>query len=454
MKTQASAIICAGALLLPFMQIAPAHAAPSPEEVKRLGNDLTPFGAEKAGNKDGTIPAYTGGLTAPPAGFDKAGAVRPDPFANEKPLFSIDAKNADKYADKLSEGTKALMKLYGDFRIDVYPSYRTVAYPKFVIDNTLKNAARAKMTDDGLGMSGARAGIPFPIPANGNEVMLNFQARYQGLSFQVPKYSAYNVDSNGKLVLSSQGSWTMEYPYYDESRTDEPVVLNRARASYTGPARRAGESLLAMDPVNYADKGRRAWQYLPGQRRVRLAPDIAYDTPNPGTNGMSTYDDVNLFNGKLDRYDFKLVGKKELYIPYNTYRFSYNDKPEDVFQAKFINPSVVRWELHRVWVVEAKLKEGQRHIYSRRTFYVDEDSWTVVASDQYDGRGQLWRAGFAYLNQAYDANAPISTAGHYDLISGSYYINIWPGTGGVKFMSALQPDGAWTPDSLAGQGVR
>jgi len=453
MKIPASAMFCAGALLLP---LAVAHATATPEEAKRLGNELTAVGAEKAGNKEGTIPAYTGGLATPPAGYDKSrGAVRPDPFASEKPLYSVDAKNMAQYADKLSEGAKGLMKLHADFRIDVYPTHRTVAYPKSVLDNTLKNATRAKLTEDGLGMTGARAGIPFPIPKNGNEVMLNYQARYQGMAYQVPKFSAYNVDSNGKLVLSTQGSWTMEYPYYDESREgDATGVLNRARANYTGPARRAGEALLAMDPINYADKGRRAWQYMPGQRRVRLAPDVAYDTPNPGTNGMSTYDDVNLYNGKMDRYDFKLVGKKELLVPYNTYRFSYNDKPEDVFQAKFINPAVVRWELHRVWVVDATLKEGARHIYSRRTFYVDEDSWTVLASDQYDGRGQLWRAGFAYLNQAYDAGTPISTAGHYDLISGSYYINIWPGAGGVKIMNELQTDAVWTPESLAGQGVR
>jgi hypothetical protein len=148
------------------------------------------------------------------------------------------------------------------------------------------------------------------------------------------------------------------------------------------------------------------------------------------------------------------VGKKEMYVPYNTYRFAYHDKPEELFQPKFINPSHVRWELHRMWVVEAKLKEGQRHIYSRRTFYVDEDSWFVVAVDQYDGRGQLWRPGFGYLHQGYDATVPIISAGHYDLIAGTYYVNIWPGATGAKLSNTLEPDSQWTGDSLAGQGVR
>ncbi len=431
------------------------HATVSADEAKKLGTTLTLVGAEKAGNKDGTIPEYTGGLTKAPAGYDSSKSVRPDPFASEKPLFSVDAKNMDKYADKLTEGTKALMKSIPGYRIDVYPTQRTAVYPKFVLDNTVKNATRAKLSDDGVSMSGARAGIPFPIPKNGAETMQNFVARYYGRSILVPKFSTYNADAAGKVVMSLQGSYLREGLYYDESRSGEPTILNRVRVEYSAPARRAGESLIYIDPLDYADKGRRAWQYLPGQRRVRLAPDLSYDTPNGGAAGMATYDDVDLFNGKMDRFDWKLVGKKEMLVPYNTYKFTYNDKPEDVFQAKSVNPSVLRWELHRVWVVEATLKEGKRHIYSRRTFYLDEDSWAALSSDQYDGRGQLWRAGFAYLTQSYDVSVPTTlTAGHYDLVAGSYYVTGWPGAYGVEFSDTLRPDSAWTPDSLAGTGVR
>ena len=449
MKKLVMAMLGAGLLCA---QVGFVHAALSADEARKLGTTLTPVGAEKAGNKDGTIPEYTGGLSTAPAGFDKARGVRPDPYANEKPLFSIDAKSMDKHADKLTEGTKALMKSLPGYRIDVYPTHRTAAYPKFVIDNTVKNAVRAKMTDDGLGFTGSRAGIPFPIPKTGGEAMMNYIARFDGMSVVLPKYSAYNVNSAGQMVMSTGGVWTIERPYYDE--TKDLQVLTRARANYMAPARRAGESVMTAESFDGA-KGRRAWQYLPGQRRVRLAPDLAYDTPNPSTAGISTVDDVNLFNGKPDRFDWKLVGKKEVYVPYNTYRFTYHDKPEELFQAKFINPELVRWELHRMWVVEATLKEGQRHVYSRRTFYLDEDSWNVLAADQYDGRGQLWRPGFAYITQSYDVPAPISIpSGHYDLIGGGYYINVWPGASGMKVSDTLTPDSQWTADSLAAAGVR
>jgi len=429
-----------------------ANAGVSADEARKLGAELTPAGAEKAGNKDGSIPAYTGGLTSAPAGYDKATNVRPDPFAAEKPLYSVDAKSMDKYADKLTEGTKAVMKGNPEYRVDVYPTHRTAAYPKFVLDNTLKNATSASVDSKG-DIQGARAGIPYPIPKTGVEAMWNFVARFYGMSMQLPRFSAYNVDSAGKLVLSNQGSYMTEGVYYDENKPDAGV-LNRVRTEYTGPARRAGESAMVIDAMD-GEKGRRAWQYLPGQRRVRLAPDLSYDTPNPGTNGMSTYDDVNLFNGRMDRFDFKLVGKKEIIVPYNTYRFSYADKPEQVFLAKSINPDVLRWELHRVWVVEATLKEGARHVYARRTFYLDEDSWAAVATDAYDGRGQLWRAGFAYLTQSYDVPVPTTTtAGHYDVIAGTYYVNLWPGAGGVKVSEKPTADATWSGDAMAAKGVR
>ena len=125
---------------------------------------------------------------------------------------------------------------------------------------------------------------------------------------------------------------------------------------------------------------------------MKLAPDIAYDTPSPVTSGMTTYDDSFMYNGKMDRYDFKLVGKKEIVVPYNDYKLVYNTKIDDVLKPKFVNPDAVRWELHRVWVVEATLKPDSRHIYAKRRFYIDEDTWIAVATDAYDARGNYFRA--------------------------------------------------------------
>lgn len=436
-----------------------ALAAATAEEAGKLGTSLTLTGAERAGNADGSIPEYSGGLTTPPAAYQAGSGIRPDPYAGEKPLFSITAGNIAGYEDKLTAGTRELLVRNPDsFRVDVYPTHRSVAFPQYVLDNTRKNATSVRTTDEGLGLEGTHAGIPFPIPKTGNEVMWNHLLRYNGQSY-VTQYDSINVNSAGKAVLATTGLIHVDYPYYDPKRTgvsDAGDVYFRTKIAYTAPARRAGEALLAQDYINPMKNGRKAWQYLPGQRRVKLAPDIAYDTPNPGSAGASTYDDAWVFNGAMDRYDFKLVGKREMYIPYNAFKLVFAEDPFAVATAGHVNPDYLRWELHRVWVVEATLKPGKRHVYARRVFYVDEDSWIAVASDQYDARGQLFRAGFIYSNPSYDVPTPSATGqSFHDFVRGGYNITGLVGAyrTGVKFTSPLSPN-AWAPEALAGAGIR
>jgi hypothetical protein len=289
-------------------------------------------------------------------------------------------------------------------------------------------------------------------------VIWNHLLRYTGQSYYT-QYDSINVDSSGKAVLATTGQINVDYPYYDPKRTGESGdgdIYFRTKIAYTAPARRSGEALLAQDYINPMKNGRRAWQYLPGQRRVKLAPDIAYDTPNPGTAGSSTYDDAWVFNGAMDRYDFKLVGKKEMLVPYNTFKLVYAKDPYAVTTPNHLNPDFVRWELHRVWVVEATLKADKRHIYARRTFYVDEDSWIAVASDEYDARGQLFRAGFVYTTPSYDQPAPSDVGQSFnDFTSNGYNMTGLVGAYkvGLKYTDPLSAN-AWTPDGLAGAGVR
>jgi uncharacterized protein DUF1329 len=433
--------------------VAPAFAAISADEAKALGTTLTAVGAEAAANKDGTIPAYSGGLTTPPAGFKAGDGIRPDPFASEKPRLSIDAKNMAQHGAQLTEGTKALLQKYGSFRVDVYPTHRSVAFPKWLTDNTAKNAVRATTANDGRSIEGAHAGFPFPVPKTGYEAMWNHLVRFNGQAYEA-KYRNLNVDANGHVALATEGVSNQEFPYWDPSKTTTDNYW-RIKLTYTGPARRAGEALMIVDPLDIGAKDRRAWTYLPGQRRVKVAPDLAFDTPNPGTAGATTFDDTFIFNGSMDRFDFKLVGKKEMIVPYNDYAAVYGAKQDDLLKPNHLNPDLVRWELHRVWVVEATLREGKRHVYSKRTFYLDEDSWAALASDEYDARGQLYRTGFAYMAPSYELPAPYTDMfGHYDLVSRVYSLTGFIAeTGGLKHIKPL-PDREWTADALAGAGVR
>ncbi|HEY1092588.1 MAG TPA: DUF1329 domain-containing protein, partial [Burkholderiaceae bacterium] len=114
------------------------QAAVSAEEAKKLGTTLTATGAEKAGNADKSIPDYTGGLTTPPTGYQKGSGIRPDPFAADKPLYSIKAADLAKFDARLTAGTKELLKKYpATMRVDVYPTHRSIAFPKYVVDNTV-----------------------------------------------------------------------------------------------------------------------------------------------------------------------------------------------------------------------------------------------------------------------------------------------------------------------------
>ena len=440
---------------------ASAVAAVSSDEAAQLGKTLTPTGAEKAGSKDGTIPEWTGGLTTAPAGFKPGSSVRPDPYAGEKPRLVITGQNADQYKDKLTAVTYAMLKRHPTFRLDVYPTHRPVMFPARLNENTLKNATQAKTTEGGLGLDNALPGTPFPIPKTGAEVMWNHLLRYNGIATSC-KFDSYNTDASGVTTLSTTGNNVQEYAVYRPENLGKPMSGTDAylnlKAEFTGPPRRAGESLLIIDHVNALKQPRKAWQYLPGQRRVKLAPELAYDTPTAGTAGAGTYDDAFVFNGALDRYDWKLVGKREMIVPYNEYKLVFAPgKREDVARKGHVNPDLERWELHRVWVVEATLKPGKRHIYQKRTFYIDEDSWAAVAADSYDARGQLYKGVFAPTAFAYDAQAMNNTTTYiiYDLIAGLYAVGGHCGVyGGTKFHDKPFPARDWTPDALAGAGIR
>jgi hypothetical protein len=446
------------ALAFASLTAGPVWAAVSADEARQLGTTLTPTGAEKAGNKDGTIPEWTGGLTTVPAKYEKGSNKRVDPFADEKPRLVITGKDVAAHADKLTEGTKELLKRYPTMRVDVYPTHRPVYFPARVVENTKKNATGSKIVDDGLGTENVLPGYAFPIPKSGYEAMWNHLFNYRGLGFSA-KFDSWNVDSTGRPTLASTGEATYAWPNVDAKKTGvikETDPFWHVKFQYLAPARRNGEALLIWDSANPLKQGRRGWLYLPGQRRVRLAPDIAYDTPNPGSAGATTYDDSSVFNGAMDRFDFKLVGKKEMYVPYSNYKLTYWAKAADVTSPGHVNPDMVRWELHRVWVVEATLKPGKRHIYQKRVFYLDEDSWVALASDQYDARGQLYRSGFSHSSFSYDVPAMwVDTQVFYDFTAGLYAVlGITGEYQGVKYMSELPSETFWSPDQLAGTGVR
>jgi hypothetical protein len=446
-------------LCLSSLMAGNALAMVSPDQATRLGKDLTPLGAEIAGNTDGSIPAWDPSGPPIPADFVPGSDNYTNPYASEKPLFSITGDNWQEHAEYLTEGTKGMFEKLArhGYRMNVYPSKRDYVAPDWLNTNTVENATSALLEDDGQRIDGNLPGVPFPIPQTGLEVMWNHMIRHH--PDHTYDYDVYYVSATGKPILSTSGVMTNVFPAYAEENRSKPVGDTpwlKLRINYKEPARRAGEILLVHEPgADYTEgKGRKAWQYLTGQRRVRLAPAVSFDTPNPGVAGTSTYDDSFLYNGSPERFDWKLVGKKEMYIPYNNYDFVFQNKIEDMLGKKFLDPEAIRWEKHRVWIVEAELKEGSRHLYSKRRYYVDEDTWNTLAGEAYDGRGELWRVQYAYGANLYDRQAYYSMPyGAYDLVQGVYNINAKPIPG--KFRNGVkQNDKYFTAKGLARGGVR
>ena len=410
-----------------------ALAAVSAEEAKKLGTTLTEFGAEKAGNADGTIPAYTGGITTLPAGYKKGADQYVDPYKDEKPLYTIDSKNAAKYSAVLTEGAKAMLALYPTYRLDVYPTHRSMAYPGWVLENSVKNATTAKLVGEveGDSMAGAApdglpfAGVPFPIPKTGYEVMWNHKLGY-GPAVSHQATSAWLVDSSGSVTTLPTVSGVYLRPWYDRSgklRKETFDAVFGFSSTLTGPPSSAGIHFLNYYLANSAEGGQKVWFYTPGQRRVRAAPEFNYDIPIASYGGVLVWDEIFGFVGRMDRFDFKLAGKKEMIVPYNVFGVTNTMLSKDILGGKHLTPESVRWEKHRVWVVEATRKPSARHAYAKRIFYVDEDSWCIVASEAYDSGGKLWRAANILTFPTYDVGGVNNTSWNFnDLIKGNYFV--------------------------------
>ncbi|MCB1667458.1 MAG: DUF1329 domain-containing protein [Porticoccaceae bacterium] len=381
----------------------------------RLNSDLTPMGAERAGNAEGTIPAWDGGLTVAPENWHPEQGY-PDIFADDPILFTITKENMTQYREQLSDGLKALLENYDSFKIPVYRTRRTFANPEFVYQATRDNAGKARVDGDGLA-SYQQPGVPFPIPASAQEVIFNhlngWIGGYEGCTDWMPIFpngDYYRVGWCSKLIQSSE---------MDNIQTPNDSVYFIGR--YDAPGSLVGTVYLVHDVFNSEVSKRRAWIYNSGARRVRRAPDLAYDNIADGSEGMATIDDAAGFNGAIDRYHWKLLGKREMYIPYNGYKLGDPSLTYDrMIEGTQLKSELLRFELHRVWVIEATRKPDVSHIYNRRVFYIDEDSWKVTLTEAYDNRGMLWRTAILPLLQLYDVPIMVQRASMFhDLINGT-----------------------------------
>ncbi len=430
------------------------QAAVSTEEAAALGKTLNPLGGEMAGNADGSIPAWTPTLNVPTSG-EKVGDIPRKVFADEKAITQISAQNMGQYAEHLSEGTQALLKKYPEsFRVDVYPTHRTGVAPQYVYDNTVKNATSCQTKDEGKSLQGCYGGIPFPIPKTGVEVAWNHLLRVENESTDASSFKNIVLTADGSRILATMNDQSNQYPFYYKNGSADTwngeYFLQRFVT--IAPPFKAGESLVTRDSID-VKQARQAWQYLVGQRRVRRAPTVGYDTPDFVSSGANYFDEVMGLWGHIDRFDWKLVGKREMYVPYNANEVV-TASMDEAYSTHHLNPDKVRWELHRVWEVQATVAGGKRHAVAKRTYYFDEDSWMILLMDGYDSEGKLWRTTqvtpfvlpstpMLGLKPAHTFNLQANT------MSTSQSLNE-----AVFKVVERRPETNWTGDAVAAEGVR
>ncbi len=431
----------------------PAQAKVDAAQAARLGQDLTPLGGERAANAAGTIPVWEGGLTTPPASY-QPGMHHPDPYAADAALYTVTAQNLGQYQQVLPAGLQTLIQTHPDYKLRVFPTRRSAAAPQYVYDATKANATKAELIAGGNGVSGAAAGTPFPIPQNGQEVIWNHIMRFRGEQIHmVANHVAVLANGSYSLVLRDREIYFV-YGRQGAQEGDLDNTLFHYKYSVTAPSKLAGSALLVEETIDQVMAIRKAWRFNRGERRVRRLPMLAYDALQPDTNGMALADQVDSYNGAPDRYEWKLLGKQEMLVPYNSYAVHQKGIPyEQILKAKTVNPDLLRYELHRVWVVEADLRTGFSHPYAKRRFYIDEDSWQILAVDLYDKGGKLIGLQESHPINYYDVPVFSSTLETiYDFKGSRYFVDGLDNNEPMYDFKADISPRSFSPASLRQQG--
>jgi len=410
-------------------------------EAAKLGKELTPVGAEKAANKENTIPEWKPHVRE---GALKGEFPHDADIDGEKPLFTITKANMGQYAAKLSEGHKKLLSSYDSYKMNVYPSHRLIGWPDEVYAATIKNASTCELQGTEI-LNNCTLGFPFPIPKSGAEPIWNHKLKWRGEA--VTRFNNQMiVQPNGQYQLTKiVEDVTFGYGSIKSPQTLKPGTgeFLKYLSKTVAPPRLAGTFILVHEKMGTGAEGRAAWLYSPGLKRIRRAPTVCCDNPYEGTDGHQFYDQVDMFNGALERYNWKLVGKKEMYIPYDSNKIaSQKTKYADMAKPKHLNQELPRYELHRVWVVEADIKAGTSHTFKKRRFYVDEDAWTIALVDNYDNRDQLYQFQEGHIiNAANILSATTVPEVIYHFTSGRYFITAaWNEDKPIDATAKFNPD--------------
>lgn len=396
-----------------------AQASVGPDIAAQLQGRLTPLGAERAGNAAGTIPAWDGGLVRPAAGGD--GQRYLDPFADDQPLFVISRDNLAAHAASLTPGQRALFERYDSYALPVYGSRRSYAAPAAWYAGTAQNATRAFLDAPEGAPQKAVGGVPFPVPADGNEAIWNHRLRWRGPGRERCYVNADVPPQGSSAELTRFCEQALYRPIEAPPERHAGQVLAFVERAVLGPDKLRGALKLIYDTLLPPAL---AWQLSPGQLFIARTSLVGNDTPALGSEGLLSEDQAEGYNGSPARYAWKLEGKAEIYVPYNAYRLhgaglAYTG----LLNPHHLNPQATRYELHRVWRLSGKCRPQQQCLYPRRTLYLDEDGWEVLLAESYDFEDRLVVFQEVHTLMAYDRQVLVPALETvYDLRAGRYMV--------------------------------
>lgn len=425
----------------------PALAKVTPYEAEQLHTRLTPLGAERVASPDGAVPEWGGGLSAPPP-CHGTGQRYCDPYAADKPIGTITAKNLDQWRDWLSAGEiDALLRATDTFSMTVYPTHRSAASPGAAYESAWKNAVSASLGPTGHDVVGAVGAIPFPIPKNGVEPIWNHKMRWRGTGVSRVYTQATVTPTGEPTVVRLREDAAFPYAQGDTGK-DAPV--RRLVQVVLEPRALLGTLMTISDFADPVNKPGDAWIQVPEPRRLRRAQSYGYDNPGLLAEDLRFDDQIDAFSGNTDRYLWRIVGKREMVVPYNSYALhAARTTLRELIRPSHLDPALLRYEVHRVWVVEATVRPGTTHRVKRRTFYVDEDSWQILLVDLYDAGDRLWRWQETHTVMAYDRGILLPTLeAVYDLQTGRYFVQ-GPDKGDPEDVERQ-----FTADELSGSAAR
>lgn len=333
-------------------------------------------------------------------------------YAQVKPGDFITADNAEKVKDLVSPGV--LYKVEHGMSMKIVPSER-VDWPPPYKEMTEKYSAQVRLTDDKRSLLGYVSGQPFPLldvndPHVAVKIMWNtvFKPMWTD-DYDLRFYDCDSVYNQKGKAQTSQVEYFQigHYAGYQlTGRTEvEPIPVDpdfKISGRYwlfglypvLAPAEIRGLGFLRF---RYADARQPdgIWSWIPGWRRIRrLNEAIMSSATTSGTSAHSWDPDHYAgFDAKLEEYDYRLVGEKNMLGPIHAEHSPEVRCPTD--NGASACPEA--WEMRHMYVMSAKPRrglggEGNREaIHSDTLIYIDGEVWFTPYIDTFDHKGQLYQ---------------------------------------------------------------